>query len=139
VGELGSVAVSLPRQVRLRRWAWGLEWCHFGGEAEVCEYAPDRERVGDGGEQGAVAVAVWAAQDVLVEYAREKFRPAIAGGACVELGGGLGRLGCGPVAVHVFGINRRRPRHDEVTQGGRGCEDSVVGELVFAWVREDGD
>ena len=34
-GELGRVAVSLPRQVGLRRWAWGLEWCDFGGEAEV--------------------------------------------------------------------------------------------------------
>ncbi len=44
------------------------------------EYATDGEGVGDAGEQGAVAVAVWAAQDVFVKYAREQFGPAIGGG-----------------------------------------------------------
>ncbi len=99
MGELGSVAVGvllvmtrrvitiplrgseayLPRQVRRRRWAWGLERCDFGGEAEVCEYAPDRERACDRGEQRAVPVAVWAAHHVLVEYASDKLGPAIRG------------------------------------------------------------
>ena len=62
VAKLGRVAVCLPRQVGLKRWARWLEWGDFGGEAEVCEDAPDSERVSDRGEQGAVAVAVWAAQ-----------------------------------------------------------------------------
>ena len=66
---LRGTEAYLPRQVRLRRWARGLEWCDFGGEAEVREYAPDRKRVSDRGEQGAVAVAVGAAQYILVEYA----------------------------------------------------------------------
>ncbi len=52
----------------------------------MCEYASDREWVSDGGEQGAVAVAVWAAQDVLVKYARDQCRPAICGGAGVVFG-----------------------------------------------------
>ncbi len=38
------------------------------------EYATDSEWVSDGGEQGAVAVAVWAAQDVLIKYARDQCR-----------------------------------------------------------------
>ncbi len=29
----------LPGQVGLRRWTRGFEWGHFGGEAEVREYA----------------------------------------------------------------------------------------------------
>ncbi len=83
----------LPRQVGLRRWTRGFEWGHFGGEAEVREYATDGEGIGDAGEQGAVAVAVWAAQDVLVKYAREQFGPAIGGGGVLECGGQLGRIG----------------------------------------------
>jgi hypothetical protein len=57
----------------------------------------------------------------------------------VEFGGGLGRIvgGGGAVAVRVFGVGSGGPWHDEVTQGGRGGEDTVVGELVLAWVRED--
>ncbi len=49
-------------------------------------------------------------------------------------GGKLGwfRGGGGRVAVLVFGVRRRGPGHDEVAQRGRGSEDSVVGELVFA-------
>ncbi len=91
--------------------------------------------MGCGGEQGAVAAAVWAAQYVLVEYARHQFRLAICGGAGVVFGGGLGWLrglrgGGGPVAVFVFGVNRRGPRHDEVAQGGRGGEDAVVSVIV---------
>ncbi len=53
-------------------------------------YLTDSEGIGDGCEQGAVALAVWAAQGVLIEYAREQFRPAICGGAGVVFGGGLG-------------------------------------------------
>ncbi len=58
----------------------------------MCEYATDGEGIGDASEQGAVAVAVWAAQDVLVKYAREQFGPAICGGAGVVFGGKLGWL-----------------------------------------------
>ncbi len=54
------------------------------------EYATDGEGIGDASEQGAVAVAVWAAQDVLVKYARDQCRPAICGGAGVVFGGKLG-------------------------------------------------
>ncbi len=56
-------------------------------------------------------------------------------------GGKLGwfRGGGGLVAVFVFGVRRRRPGHDEVAQGGRGSEDAVVGELVFARMRCYGD
>jgi hypothetical protein len=59
----------------------------------------------------------------------------------VEFGGGLGWLGGsgGSVAVRVFGVGSRGPGHDQMAQGGRGCEDAVVGELVFAWVWEDRD
>ncbi len=59
----------------------------------------------------------------------------------MEFGGKLGwfRGGGGLVAVFVFGVRRRRPGHDEVAQGGRGSEDSVVGELVFARMRCYGD
>ncbi len=42
----------LPRQVGLRRWAWGLERGHFGGEAEVREYATDGKWIGDASERG---------------------------------------------------------------------------------------
>jgi hypothetical protein len=33
--ELGGIAVGLPRQVGLGRWAWWLEGDHFGGQTEV--------------------------------------------------------------------------------------------------------
>ena len=105
------------------------------------EYATDGERVGDGAEQCAVAVAIGAAQHVLTEYARDQLGPFVAGGAGVEFGDRLGRIvgSGGLVVVCVFGVDSRGPRHDEMTQGGRGCEDAVVGELVFARVRKDGD
>ncbi len=53
-------------------------------------YLTDGEGIGDAGEQGALAVAVWAAQDVFDKYAREQFGPAIGGGAGVVFGGRLG-------------------------------------------------
>ena len=56
------------------------------------EYATDGERVGDGAEQCAVAVAIGAAQHVLTEYARDQLGPFVAGGAGVEFGDRLGRI-----------------------------------------------
>jgi hypothetical protein len=41
--------------------------------------------------------------------------------------------------VCVFGVRSRGTRDDEVAQAGRGGEDTVVGELVLAWGREDRD
>ncbi len=49
------------------------------------------------------------------------------------------RGGGGLVAVFVYGVRCRGPRHDEVAQGRRGGEDAVVGELVLARVRRHGD
>ena len=66
---LRGTEAYLPRQVRLGRWAWGLEGAHFGGQAKVCEDASYDEGICDRGEQCAMAVAVWAAQDVFSENA----------------------------------------------------------------------
>ena len=41
--QLRRTEAYLPRQVRLGRWAWWLEWGDFGGEGEVREYATDCE------------------------------------------------------------------------------------------------
>jgi hypothetical protein len=61
VGELGSVAVGVLFVMTRRVITIPLR----GTEA----YLAEGEGICDGGESCAMAVAVWAAQDVLVEYA----------------------------------------------------------------------
>ncbi len=92
-------AVGVGARVGLLRWVGrSARGILFGTTHRVLPiplrgteaYLTDGEGVGDAGEQGAVAVAVWAAQDVLVKYARDQCRPTICGGAGVVFGGKLG-------------------------------------------------
>lgn len=149
-GHASELERHLGRGARSRE-RWSLT-----GQAEVAQDVPRNDRVGDQGDQSARRAAVLTSQGVDSEDPAHELRPGIT--AWVERvqgrwkiagrggrwwrrrgrGSRGGRKGGRDSRALRLDCGGRRRRHDHVAPGGCGCEYAVVGELVFAWVRDQG-